>query len=165
MRLYYVGCLRVELIAFSVPRQLKNHEPGGGDIIVSPRIVGLTCIAGLVALSIVGCYAYYPSPSETLEEIRIAKAETLSSANPREKKRALEWIGVWDEWTRRLEVGYAIRRFELRPYQQAQAQLLRKKLELLEHELEHDPLEMEELRKVVSELNRTSQRLTAAFRD
>ncbi len=144
---------------------VEKPRTGRGDIIVSPRIVGLTCIAGLVALSIVGCYAYYPSPSETLEEIRIAKAETLSSANPREKKRALEWIGVWDEWTRRLEVGYAIRRFELRPYQQAQAQLLRKKLELLEHELEHDPLEMEELRKVVSELNRTSQRLTAAFRD
>lgn len=143
----------------------EKPRTGRGDIIVSPRVVGLTCIAGLVVLSIVGCYAYYPSPKETLEEMRVARAEALGSANEREKSHALEWIGVWDEWSRKLEVGYAIRRFQLRPYQQAQAQLLRKKLELLEHELEHDPLEEEELRKAVTSLHRTSQRLAAAFRD
>jgi hypothetical protein len=144
---------------------IEKPRMGRSDVIVAPSVVGLTCIAGLVALSVVGCYAYYPSPKETLEEMRVARAETLGSANEREKKHALEWIGVWDEWSRKLEVGYAIRRFELRPYQQAQAQLLRKKLELLEHELEHEPLEKEELRKVVAELGRTSQRLAAAFRD
>ncbi|MDX1928902.1 MAG: permease [Pirellulaceae bacterium] len=142
---------------------IEKPSTGRGDIIVPPSVVGLTCIAGLVAFSIVGCYAYYPDPNETLEEMRIARVETLGSANEREKKRALEWIGVWDEWSRKLEVGYAIRHFELRPYQQAQAQLLRKKLELLEHELEHDPLEQDELRKVVAGLSLTSQRLSAAF--
>ena len=144
---------------------IEKPRTGRGDIIVSPRVVGMTCIAGLIALSVVGCYAYYPSPNETLEEMRIARAEALGSANAREKKRSLEWIPIWDEWSRKLEVGYAIRHFELRPYQQAQAKLLRKKLELLEHELEHDPLEIDELRKVVTEVNRTSQRLTAAFRE
>lgn len=144
---------------------IEKPRTGRADMIVSPRVVGFTCIVGLVALSIVGCYAYYPPPSEALEEMRIARTETLGSANPREKKHSLEWIGVWDEWSRKLEVGYAIRRFELRPYQQAQGHLLRKKLELLEHELEHDPLEIEELRKVVMELDRTNRRLSAAFGD
>lgn len=144
---------------------IEKPKVGRGDIIVSPRIVGFTCIGGLVAFSIVACYAYYPAPEETLEEIRIARGEALSGATSSEKEHSLHWIGVWDEWTRKLEVGYAIRRFELRPYQQAQAQLLRKKLELLEHELEHDPFEPEEVRKVVSELSLTSQRLRRAFSD
>ncbi len=134
-----------------------------GDMIVSPRIVGLTCIAGLIAFSVVACYAYYPSPEETLEEMRIARGETLTAATAGEVEHALHWIGVWDEWSRKLEVGYAIRKFELRPFQQAQAHLLRKKLELLEHELEHDPLEPEEIRKVVGQVSQTSQRLRAAF--
>ncbi len=133
-----------------------SRQPGAGrgDIIVSPRIVGLTCITGLIAFSIVACYAYYPSPEETLEEMRIARGETLTAATSGDVEHALHWIGVWDEWSRKLEVGYAIRKFELRPFQQAQAHLLRKKLELLEHELEHAPLEPEEIRKVVGQVSK-----------
>lgn len=142
---------------------VDRPKVGRGDIIVSPKIVGLVCIAGLVAFSVVACYAYYPSAEETLEEMRIARGEVLSGATSGDKEHSLFWIGIWDEWSRRLEVGYAIREFELRPYQQAQAHLLRKKLELLEHELEHDPLEPEEVRKVVAQLGQTSQRLRAAF--
>lgn len=152
---------RIERLLTSSTKE--SPKAGRGDIIVSPRIVGLTCIAGLIAFSVVACYAYYPSTEETLEEMRIARGEVLSGANSGEKEHALFWIGIWDEWSRRLEVGYAIREFELRPYQQAQAQLLRKQLELLEHELEHDPLEPEEIRKVVAGLARTSQRVRLAF--
>ncbi len=142
---------------------LENPKTGRGDLIVSPRIVGLTCIAGLVAFSVVACYAYYPSAEETLEEMRVARAEVLSGASSGEKEHALFWIGVWDEWSRRLEVGNAIRKFELRPYQQAQTQLLRKRLELLEHELERDPPKPDEIKKVATELARTSQRVRLAF--
>ncbi len=45
-----------------------------------------------------------------------------------------------------------------------QAHLLRKKLELLEHELEHDELEKEEISKLVQQLVATSSRLSLAFR-
>lgn len=110
---------------------------GGFDRIVSPRLVAVICIMGLVAFSIVGCYAYYPSPKETLEEMRIARTEVLTGASGGDYKAALLWIPVLDEWSRRLEVGAAIRNFELRPYQHTQAHLLREKLELLEHEIEH----------------------------
>ena len=104
---------------------------------VSSRSVGLTCIGGLVAFSIVGCFAFYPAPSECLEEMRLARVEVLSGATSKDYDRTLRWIPILEGWSRKLEVGYAIRKFELRPYQQMQTFLLRKKLELLEHAIEH----------------------------
>ena len=104
---------------------------------VSPRAVGITCLADLVALSVVACYAYYPSPREVLEEMRLARTEVLSGATSRDYQRVLHWIPILEEWSRKLEVGYALRYFDLRPYQQMQAHLLRKKLDLLEHAIEH----------------------------
>ncbi len=109
----------------------------GLDRHVSPRVVGATCLAGLVAFSVVACYAYYPAPSEVLEEMRLARVDVLSGVSSRDYERTLHWIPILDEWSRKLEVGHAIRSFELRPYQQMQSHLLRKKLELLEHAVEH----------------------------
>lgn len=104
---------------------------------VSARAVGLTCLAGLIALSVVGCYAYYPAPDEVQEEMRIVRVEILSGASSRDFERVLHFTPELERWTRMLEVGYFLRNFELRPYQSMQAHLLRKKIELLEHACEH----------------------------
>ena len=136
----------------------------GLDRDVPPSIVGLTGMVGLIAASIVGCYAYYPSAEETLEEMRLARTETLSSATSGKVEDALRWLEVWEQWSRRLEVGTFLRKFEVRPYQQMQAYILRKKLELLEHELEHEELDKEEITQLIQELTQTSQRLSYAFR-
>jgi uncharacterized protein len=159
------------------PRQITGN---GLDRVVPPSIVGLTCIAGLIALSIVGCYAYYPSPKETLEEMRLARGELLIGATSRNYKAALHWIPILDEWSRRLEVGTAIRNFELRPYQHVQAHLLREKLELLEHEIEHameqtgqrhneEPIRLDdddpvkEIRELISQIQKNSTRIYTAY--
>ncbi len=115
-------------------------EKSGWNRRVSSRTVGITSLAGLIAFSIVGCYAYYPSPGEVLEEMRLARTEVLSGATSRDYRRVLLWIPILEEWSRKLEVGYALRSFDLRPYQQMQAHLLRKKLELLEHAIGHASL-------------------------
>lgn len=137
---------------------------GSYDRIVSPKLVGAVLLAGLVALSVVMCYGYYPSPEETLEEIAIARAETLSAANSGNVEHAAYWLVNWEDWSRRLEVGTFIRTGELRPYQRMQGYLIRKKLEVLEHELEHEPFELEETRKVVRDILATDRRWVAAFR-
>ncbi len=116
----------------------QSHVGTGWNRTVSSRTVGLTVLAGLVAFSIVGCYSYYPAPSEVFEEMNVARVEVLSGVTSREYDTALHWIPILEEWSRKLEVGYALRNFELRPYQQMQAYLFRKKLESLEHELEHE---------------------------
>ncbi|MCY2975156.1 MAG: permease [Planctomycetota bacterium] len=123
----------------AAPANKEDHIGSHGfQMIVPKQVVGLTGLIGLVVLSVVGCFAYYPKPSEVLEEMKIARVEVLSNALSGNYEAALRWIPVLEEWSRRLEVGSAIRRRELRPYQQAQTHLLRTKLELLEHLLEHE---------------------------
>jgi uncharacterized protein len=143
--------------------KLQNQDLGRFDRAVSPQLVGVVGLVGLIAVSVVSCYAYYPDPAESLEEMRLARAETLSGANTGEVKHALHWLEVWDDWSRKLEVGAMIRRFEVRPYQRMQGYLLRKKLEMLEHELEHDPLEPDEIRLLCNQLSNTSRRISAAY--
>ncbi|QEF99154.1 putative permease [Stieleria maiorica] len=135
------------------------------DIIVPRGVIGGTMLTGLVALSVVACYAYYPSPNECLDEISLARAECLSAANSGDVDHALFWLPVWEEWSRRLEVGTFLRRGEVRRYQSMQGYLVRKKLELLEHELEHDPFEIDEVRSVVRGLLATNSRWVQSFRD
>lgn len=160
----------------------KSTKHSGWNRPVSPRAVGITCLAGLVAFSVVACYAYYPSPREVLEEMRLARTEVLSGATSRDYKRVLLWIPILEEWSRKLEVGYALRHFDLRPYQQMQGHLLRKKLELLEHAIEHASIateqakglaaskseidldqELREIDQLRSEISLNGQRLSRAF--
>jgi uncharacterized protein len=138
---------RIEAVKTETPNATKQS---GWNRPVSPRAVGITCLAGLVAFSVVACYAYYPPPGEVLEEMRLARTEVLSGATSRDYKRVLLWIPILEEWSRKLEVGHALRYFELRPYQQMQAQLLRKKLELLEHAIEHASLAKEKAKGVIA---------------
>jgi uncharacterized protein len=135
----------------------------GFDIVVAPSVIGVTMLIGLVALSIVACFAYYPSPQECLEEIRVSRAECLSAANSGNVEHAMAWLPIWEDWSRRLEVGTFIRTGGIRPYQRMQGHLIRKKLELLEHELEHDPFEPEETKKVVGSIMGTNSRWVRAF--
>lgn len=157
-----------------VPQSQTPVPANGLNRHVSPRTVGLTCLGGLVALSVVACYAYYPKPSEVLEEMRLARVELLSAAASGDLDGVLHWIPVLEEWSRKLEVGNAIRHFELRPYQRMQAHLLREKLELLEHTTEHakqaseNPeidleTELAEIKELREQISATSRRLTTAF--
>ena len=134
------------------------------DRFVSPQVVGGVMICGLIAISVVMCYGYYPPPDETLEDVAVARAECLTAANSGNVEHAGYWLEVWDDLSRRLEVGTLIRKGQLRPYQRMQGYLIRKKLEQLEHELEHDPFEPEETRKVVTSILRTNTRWVDSFR-
>ncbi|MEM6691926.1 MAG: permease [Planctomycetota bacterium] len=161
----------------SVVEAGENGEPksGGWDIIIPPWVVGAVMLAGLVAFSIVACFAYYPPPDQCLKEAAIARAECLSAAGSGNPEHALYWIPIWKDWSRRLEVGVFIRKGSVRPYQSMQGFLIRKKLDTLEHELahltEHDEGDHghthnpSDVRALVSDLLIANTRWTAAFRD
>ncbi|MDB4810065.1 permease [bacterium] len=102
------------------PSHVGKTSRGKFDIIVPRSVIGATMLIGLIALSIVACYAYYPSPDECLEEIALARAECLSAANSGDAEHALFWLPVWEEWSRRLEVGTFLRCGRLRRYQSMQ---------------------------------------------
>jgi hypothetical protein len=171
---FVLGCLarlaRIDesrLLARDTDETSWPDEPlptASWDRVVSPTVVGAVMIAGLVAISVVMCYGYYPPPRDVLEEIAVARAECLSAANAGQVEHAAHWLEIWDDWSRRLEVGTFLRTGELRPYQRVQGHLIRKKLELLEHELEHDPFELDVTRQVVREILATNRRWVQAFR-
>jgi uncharacterized membrane protein YraQ (UPF0718 family) len=150
------------VVKASEPAEAKQDR--GFDMIVPRSVIGVSLLAGLVVLSVVACYAYYPSPEECIEEIALARAECLSAATSGDKDHALFWLPIWEDWSRRMEVGTFLRRGELRRYQRMQGYLIRKKLEMLEHELEHDPYEPEEVEAVVRSIYPTNLRWIQSFR-
>ena len=133
------------------------------DKIVSPNVVGGTLILGLIALSVVMCYAFYPSKEECLEEIRFIRADALSGATSGDYDHAKFWIPRWDEWSRRMEVGVYLRSGHITPYQRMQGFLLRTKLNSLEHELEHEPADPEAISELIADLLATDKRWKNAY--
>jgi len=73
---HWIDRLQTEKIKTS-----KATDRSGWNRPVSPRAVGLNCLAGLIAFSVVACYAYYPPPGELLEEMRIARTEVLAGSD------------------------------------------------------------------------------------
>lgn len=160
---WLVSTAKADSFASSLSSQDAQARKGL-DIVVPPGVIGATMLAGLVAMSVVACFAYYPSAEECLDEISMARAECLAAANSGQAEHALYWLPVWEDWSRRMEVGTFIRTGQIRPYQRMQGYLIRKKLELLEHELEHDPFELEETQQVVRNILATNSRWVRSFR-
>ncbi|MCU0876315.1 MAG: hypothetical protein MUF06_00800 [Pirellulaceae bacterium] len=108
-----------------------------------------------------GCFAYYPAPGEVFDEMQIVRADALTFANLGDTRKTDHYIGVWDKWTRRLEVGTFLREWRLTPYQHMKARILREKMELLRHEVEDG--EREETARMVREVSAAYDRLRRAF--
>lgn len=103
---------------------------------LSGTALGGTALVGIVALSIVGCYIYYPDPASTLEELRIARTEVYSAAVSGDHEAAEDSIEWAADLTRRLEVGVYLRRFYLSEECRQQTKLVRDLLEELDHAIE-----------------------------
>lgn len=98
--------------------------------------LGVIAALGLVVLSVVGCFVYYPAPDQTLEDMRIVKADALTYATSEDVEQAVRSIERYDDLTRRLEVGYFLRNWQLSEHQRARARVLRGRLERLKDMLE-----------------------------
>lgn len=139
------------------PKQIS----GRGDIVVPGPVLGLLSLAGLVAISIVGCFAYYPAPDECLEAMTDTRIGALSAALSMDHTETKYWAERYDDWTRKLEVGAYLRNGELSEYHRWKARLVREKLEILEHEVEDG--ERDEVTKLISQISRSHNRMNYAF--
>lgn len=139
----------------------KQGQELRGDIVLPSHVIGGVVLVGLIAASVVGCYAYYPPPSDVLEEMRLAKGEALSGALTGDTKHAVYWIKVYDEWSRKLEVGTFLRHGSVSEFHHWKARLIREQLELMEHSIEDN--EIDETRRWVAKLGRSHSRLKQAY--
>lgn len=134
---------------------------GWMQIVIPGPVLGGITLVGLIILSGIGCYAYYPPAEEVFEEMAIARGEALTAALSGDVSHAEYWIDVYQEWTRKLEVGTFLRTGEVTDYQHWKARLLREHLEMLKHAVEDN--ERAESREWVSKVHRTHNRMRAAF--
>ncbi|MEN0111494.1 MAG: hypothetical protein AAF805_12305, partial [Planctomycetota bacterium] len=120
----------------------KGEEPPAGgresllDLAVPGPVLGVVAIAGLVVLSVVGCFVYYPDPAETLEDLKMVRADALTYATAQDVENCVRSIERYDDLTRRLQVGHYLRNLELSEFQQAKARVLRGRLEQLKDVVE-----------------------------
>jgi len=134
---------------------------GHWDIILPNWVLGGAALLILIAVSLAGCFAYYPPPAEAIDEIYIVKGEVLGAALSGNQKHAMYWLPVWEDWNRRLQVGVYLRYGQLSEYHRMKARVVRDLLELLEHAMEDD--KKEETRQLVNALSRAQMRLVTAY--
>lgn len=118
---------------------------------------------GLVILSIVSCYVYYPSPQETLDDMRVVRADALSAAASGDKEESARQIDFYDDLTRRLQVGYYLRHGKLDDFQRSKASVLRGRLEQLKDALEAD--QRDRVPALINQVSNAHQRLRRAMLD
>jgi hypothetical protein len=133
------------------------------DLVIPGPVLGAIALIGLVAISVFGCYLYYPPPAEIFEEMRLINGEVVTAATSQDWDTALYWIPIYDDWTRKLQVSVVLRGGELSDYRRMKADVFRDKLELLEHELEDH--EIEPAREMGLAVNRAYRRLRVAYDD
>jgi uncharacterized membrane protein YraQ (UPF0718 family) len=141
--------------------ELQPEKQPRVDIVLPGPVLGGVALVGLIGASIFGCYVYYPPPSEIFEEMRIINVEVASAASSQDWDTALYWIPIYDDWTRKLQVSMFLRGEDLTPYRRAKANVLRDKLELLEHEVEDQ--EVAASRLLGMSVNRAFGRMRAAY--
>lgn len=132
------------------------------DVVVPGPVLAGVGFLVILGGSLVGCFAYYPDPEETLAELNIARTEALGAALSGDRAHALHWIPICENWTRRLQVGMFLRRGELSDYHRMKARVFRDKLELLEHLLE-DRAPQAEIRQQVNAASKAYGRMARAF--
>lgn len=139
----------------------RESQSSRYDIVLPAPVLGGVALAGLVGLSIFGCYVYYPAPEEIFKELTIINTEVIAASSSRDWDTALYWIPIYDDWTRKLEVSMVLRGRPLTDYRRAKGEIVRERLELLEHEVEDR--EAEEARQVGMALQRAYRRLRRAY--
>lgn len=148
---------RIELWLARDPQKLPRY-----DKVVPAPVLGVVTLAGLVALSVVGCYIYYPDPDEVFEEMQVINAEVVAAAMSHNWEAAEHWIPIYEDWSRKLEIGAVLRGQPVNGARHQCGERFRDALEQLEHAM-HD--RQEEARELGLVLNRAYRQLRAAYQD
>ncbi len=78
-------------------QQRQPAAPPRYDIVLPAPVLGGTALAILVALSIFGCYVYYPPPAEIFEELRIVNTEVVAAANSHDWDTVAYWLPIHED--------------------------------------------------------------------
>lgn len=132
------GLLRVfdptgRLDAWLAQQPAATSPRGQYDIALPAPVLGACGLAGIVVVSIAGCFAYYPEPREALEELKVATIESTGAALSGDDEHCMHWIPICEGWNKRLVVGTYLRQWEV----SNQLLTLSRQFEAVVEDLEH----------------------------
>ena len=125
-------------------------------------VLGVVAILGLIVFSVVGCFVFFPAPEQTLEDMRFVKVDALSFSASKDVENAVKSIRLYDDLTRKLQVGYFLRNWQLSEFQMSKAKLLRGRLEQLKDILEAKEFDRE--REASFAVSNAHQRVRDSFK-
>ena len=135
------------------------------DIAVPGTVLGGVLLAGLVAMSVMAAYLYYPDLPTAIEDLRYVEGETHAAALAGDRRRTQVWIETWEDLIRRTEVGLWIRRGRVPTATVAAGMALRERIEALEHAvLEPDVIDHAEVDAELRRVLEASRRHRGALR-
>jgi uncharacterized membrane protein YraQ (UPF0718 family) len=114
----------------------KSTDTPTKDIVLPDSVVAAVSLIGLILLSIVGCYIYYPSTREVRKELAAIQADLNSAVAGKEWDNAAFLIPQQRDWAHKLVVGRYIRGEEWTRYQAMRKRVFMSKLEMLMHACE-----------------------------
>jgi hypothetical protein len=113
---------------------------------VGAAVLGAVLVGGLITLSVVAAYLYYPDLPTCIHDLRFVESEAHSAALAGDKRRTQVWISAWEDLVRRTEVGIWIRRGRVSSRMTTAAEALRERIEALEHAvLDPDEIDREQV--------------------
>jgi hypothetical protein len=108
-----------------------SNSDSGLEREVPGWVLGLVTVSGLVIASVVGCYLYYPAPTDLFRDLSVVNTEAVLSGKNGQWEAADKWISYCDDLSRRLEVGVFLRNGTVGEFQSTKAKIYREKLDEL----------------------------------
>ena len=133
------------------------------NVVIPGPVLGFIAILGLIVLSILGCFVYYPPTEVALEDMKYYKTETVLYSYSHDVEKAVVNITAYDDATRKLQVGYYLRHWHVSEFQQAKIRALLGRLEQLKDILEAK--EFDRSKEAANAVSNAHRRVVEAFRE
>jgi len=111
------------------------------DIVLPNSVVASVSLIGLIVLSVLGCFVYYPSTKEVRKELAALQADLNSAVAGKEWDNAAFLIPQQKDWAHKLVVGRYIRGEDWSRFQAMRKKVFLSKLEMLIHACEEREIE------------------------
>ena len=108
--------------------QSREVASSDWDIALPPWVIGIVACVGLIALSVVGTFIYYPAPDSLLGDLSPLNGNCVLAAKTGDWEGVEKWVPFCDDLSRRLEVGVFLREGSVSEFKRAKAKAYREKL-------------------------------------
>jgi transglutaminase-like putative cysteine protease len=98
-------------------------------------VLAIVALLGLVVISVIGAYIYYPDAEQVFRDMSEVRVEAITAVRFGHKEEAIRRLEQWDLLTRKLQVGDYVRGWQLDKAEAEKADDLREALEKVRDDL------------------------------